>query len=204
MKDLADVFQEPEIEKYLLFFTNNFSRDNLPHCFLKLIEVSKYLLEKLLHLKQCHEDVSDHKNIPKSSKDDKEDQSIIGKKRRISLKTHDNHKTQSSIDDISSIMLQNIFSHFDYSRLLLNSSKINKTMQREVSNFFSQRPEFTPNFDFGHHDLGTISLLNALPNSVTNSVKNMKIRTSNTDFHFFKSESSRTAYFIYNSRLTIV
>ena len=136
IEDLADVFEKPEIDKHLIYLANNFSRDNLPNCFLKLIELSTYLLEVIRSLTQCNDDISDHKYFPKYSKDGKEDQITKEKKRRVSLKTHGNHLTQFSIDDIPSIMLQNIFSHFDNFRLLINYSIINKRMQKRCEQCF--------------------------------------------------------------------
>lgn len=52
-------------------------------------------------------------------------------------------------------------------------------MQLETSNFFNQMPKITLNFDFGLLDVGNISSLQAISKLVANSIKNMKIRTSN-------------------------
>ena len=96
--------------------------------------------------------------------------------KRINRKTQENHRTNSSFKDLSNMMLQSALSHFVYSRLLLNESKINKRILQEASNCIGKRQESTIEFNFDKLRLLKSSSLCGIPFLATNTVKSITIR----------------------------
>jgi len=124
--------------------------------------VSRKLLENLGDTKKKTPSTKDERHKSTRNKKDKP------KKRLCSY---------STFKDVAGDVRQSIITHLEDSGLLINVSKVNRRILNDVILLFKQRDETSLKVNFNALKLPTKSSLNALPEILIKSFKNLIIRT---------------------------